>query len=169
MAARRLLLVMLVLLGVSTLAALMAPSRPLQDAGTTSTATTETTTEATETIPEDTVPRGKRLGIAIDVSDGKVRVVPIQAGDQLALTISSEKPAQLEIPAFGLLETVGPGLPARFDLLAERAGSFGVKTVDGGRVVARIEVSPAPKPKEERKSRAEGGPDAGGASGKPAG
>ena len=144
MAARRLLIVMLVLLGVSTLAAALVGNRPLGEEGTDSTIASET---ETETIPTDTVPEGPLLKpLAIDVG-GKVQVIPLEVGEQLTLIVRSKRTDQLEIPALGLLEPVAPNAPARFDILARAPGNYGMRFVEADRLVARIEVSkPAKAP-----------------------
>lgn len=157
MAARRLLIIMFILLGVSILAAALADPRLTREAGTASTIAGDTETEAgaatgaetgvettgveTDATPAGTVPIGKRLGLSVTVGGGRVKVIPISVGDQLALTVSSRKTGLLEIPAFGLLEPVAPNAPARFDLLAAEPGNYGIRFVEADRVVARIEVS----------------------------
>jgi hypothetical protein len=138
MAARRLLIVMLVLLGVSSLAAALVGNRPISGEGTGSTIASEL---PTETAPPDTVPRGKRLGAEISVGGNRVKVVPIEVGDQLALSVEVAKADLVEIPALGLLEAAARDAPARFDVLATEPGSYGVRLVDADRLVARIEVS----------------------------
>ena len=137
MAARRLLIIMLVLLGISTLAAALVDTRSFREEGTGSTIASET--EPTE--PPDTVPEGKALGISVVVGGAKVKVIPMQVGDQLELIVRSPKTDLLEIPALGLLEPVAPNAPARFDVLAQESGSYGVRLVNADRVVARIDVS----------------------------
>lgn len=128
---------MLVLLGISTLAAALVGNRPIREEGTDSTIASET---ETETIPSDTVPEGLLKPLAIDVG-GKVQVVPLEVGQQLTLTVRSERADQLEIPALGLLEPVAPDAPARFDILARATGNYGMRFVEADRVVARIEVT----------------------------
>jgi hypothetical protein len=145
MAARRLLIVMLILLGLSTLAAALVPTRPNEDEGTGSTIASEAT--ESESSAADTVPPGKPLGLTIRVGKGPVKVVPIHVGDQLTLIVRSTRADQLEIPSLGLLETVAPGLPARFEVFARAKGSLGIRYVDADRLVARIQVQPPKKPK----------------------
>lgn len=162
MAARRLLIVMLILLGLSTLAAALLPSQALEEDTTGSTSTTE----ATETTPTDTVPRGRKLAQQrIKVGGKRIPVVscpaglrrakrckPIEAGDQLSLVVSSRKADQLEMPAFGLVDSVGPDEPARFEILVTSPGSYKIRFVSTGRIAARIVV-------EKPRSRARGEPD----------
>jgi hypothetical protein len=88
MAARRLLIVMLVLLGLSTLAAALIPTRTLRDdEGTSSTITSET--QPTTTGGQDATPGGRDLRISIEVGGEKVKVVPIEVGDQLRLIVNT--------------------------------------------------------------------------------
>jgi len=130
---------MLVLLGLSTLAAALVGNRPLNDEGTGSTIASETETEP---APTDTVPAGELSSRAIEVGGkNEVEVVPMKVGDQLELTVSSPRSAQVEIPALGLLEPVEPGAPARFDILGTEPATYGVRLVEGDRVVARIEIT----------------------------
>lgn len=145
MAARRLLIVMLILLGLSTLAAALVPTRPNEDEGTDNTIASEFT--ETESSPADTVPPGKSLGLTIRVGKGPVKVVPIHVGDQLTLIVRSTRADQLEIPSLGLLETVAPGLPARFEVFARAKGNLGIRYVEADRLVARIQVQPPKQPK----------------------
>jgi hypothetical protein len=156
MAARRLLIVMLVLLGLSTLAAALIPQRDLRN-GTGSTTQRSTTTTA-EAAPPVYFPPTK-----ITVGGRKLPVVyPVHVGDQLTLLVRSRVPAQLSIPEFGQLGFAAPAAPARFELLATTPGTFGVLFASTGRVAARIRVVPVgKKPKKEEKMgakrRARGG------------
>jgi hypothetical protein len=176
MAARRLLIVMLILLGLSTLAAALVPPQALRE-GTSST----TTTEETETTPPDTQPQPSGAALPqqrIKVGGRKVPVLscpaslrrarrckPIKAGDQLTLVVSSRKADQLEMPAFGLVDAVGPNKPARFEILFQSAGGYEIRFVSTGRIAARIEVEKRgggkqdkrkPGKKKPAKSRAPG-------------
>jgi hypothetical protein len=157
-AARRLLIVMLVLLGLSTLAAALVPQRSLREGGTTTTTTTQpSTTEAAPPVflkPTEITVGGRKLPV----------VYPVRVGDQLTLLVHSRLPAQIAIPEFGQLGFAAPAAPARFQLLAREPGTFGVLFAETGKVAAQIRVVPAGKkvPKKEkgatRPARAESGP-----------
>jgi len=134
MAARRLLIVMLVLLGISILGGTLLPPQRARDRST----TTETTKEPTV---RDTLPRGELLRERISVSPDKTYKVEIQVGDQLLLAVHSRKPDQVEIPRLGLIETVDRFAPARFDILATEPGSYPIRLVVADRTVGRIAVS----------------------------
>lgn len=160
MAARRLLIVMLILLGLSTLAAALVPPQALRED-----TTTGSTTEETETNPTDTGPSGVVLPQQrIKVGGRKVPVLscpaslrrarrckPIKVDDQLTLVVSSRKADQLEMPAFGLVDAVGPNEPARFEILFQSAGSYKIRFVSTGRIAARIEVEKRGAGKPDKK------------------
>jgi hypothetical protein len=166
MAARRLLIVMLVLLGLSTLAAALVPQHELRNRGTTATTTTQPTTTTT---PEP--PAGRSLEVQIVVGRKKVPVVadqlckkqipkcaPLHVGDQLSLQVLSARQSELEIPSFGLLGVASPNAPALFQLLPREPGTIGVLFATSHQVAARIQVLSAkdaakairsPKPKKK--------------------
>jgi len=81
----------------------------------------------------------------IDAQARRPRSIRLHGGDGLALTVRSRAPNQVEIPAFGLLEHVARGDPARFDLLPTRNGAFVVRVLEPRRVIGRIVVRPEGK------------------------
>jgi hypothetical protein len=152
MAARRLLIVMLVLLGLSTLAAALVPQRTLRDGATNS--TTTTTTQPTTTTPTPNPAFLRPTKITVGGKEFPV-VSPIEVGDQLRLLIRSHVPAEIEIPEFGLLGFASPDTPARFELLPEVPGTFGILFADTGKVAGQIKVV-APSGNKKSKKKAEG-------------
>lgn len=146
MAARRLIIILLVLLGISTLLAAQLPDQTSEEdeqGSETTTATATTAQGQTGTTPTAKVPRGEGTSATITVDPKKVSVVPVSLGDQLALTVKSAGEADLvEIPALGLFDAVSPEAPATFDLFADRAGDYGIRLVEADRLVGRIEVRP---------------------------
>lgn len=142
MAARRLLIVMLVLLGISTLAAALVPPRAFRD----QTGSTATETEATETAPATGAPQagqgGQAVQVRIFVGGRTTPVVPLALGDQLSLTVCTRETTDLlEIPLIGRVEPVRPGVPTYFNLLPRQKGSYALRFVEKDSVAARIEVS----------------------------
>jgi hypothetical protein len=145
MAARRLLIVMLILLGLSTLAAALIPQHALRDG------TTGTTTQATTSTTTPSRPAGRALGAKIFVGGKKEPVVagpvcakreprcePIHVGDQLSLLAYSKAPAELDLPEFGQVGFASRAAPAQFELLLDTAGRFGILFADpetGARLV----------------------------------
>jgi hypothetical protein len=149
MAARRLIALLVVLLVISSIAAALAPTPAERE---------ETTTSPVTTTPADAGGGGggELTELAVDVPPprdcaGKDQpkhepeTIDIAVGDQLALTVRSERTATIEIPELGLLETAGPAAPARFDLLLREPGRLAV-LAGGGRQVAWIVVRPAAGP-----------------------
>jgi hypothetical protein len=132
MAARRLVIVMLLMLGISTLAALLAPTVRRDGSATEST----TTTRDEQTQPRE--PSGRLVRATIDASR-RPRTVRIRAGDQLALVVRSKRPDGVEIPRLGELDDVDPVSPARFDLLPP-AGRYVVRLVERGEPIGQIVV-----------------------------
>jgi hypothetical protein len=120
--ARRLLIVMLVLLGLSTLAAALVP--PQREPG--GTATTQTTSPRTSKLP----PGGELVRATIDAEGRRPARIEVSLGDQLALGVHSRRPGEIEVTGLGLIEDVAPGAPARFDILARRAGRFEVRWIE---------------------------------------
>jgi len=169
MAARRLLIVMLVLLGLSTLAAALVPQHSLRG-GTTTSQVTTTQPTTTTALP----PAGRSLSVEIVVGGKKVPVVagplckarkprcePLHVGDQLSLEVLSKKHGELEIPAFGLIGVASANSPAFFQLLPREPATIGVLFTTPRRVAARIEVLSAEasakaieKPKGKKKKKA---------------
>jgi hypothetical protein len=151
MAARRLLIVMLVLLGLSTLAAALIPQSGQREGE-----ITESTTQATTTTTSDES-AGRALTAKILVGGKKFPVVagpvcaerkprcePIHVGDQLTLLVHAKVPTQLELAEFGQFAFAARQAPARFELLLSTAGRFGITYADASPekplVAARIEV-----------------------------
>jgi hypothetical protein len=132
MAARRLLIVMLVLLGISTLAAALVPQHALRSPN--SRTATTTTTPATTTAPPHLPTRYK---LVVPGKKG-FPVIPVHVDDQFTVLARSRFPTQLAIPTFGLVGFAAPNAPAIFELLAESPGRFGVVLQPSGKVVARI-------------------------------
>jgi hypothetical protein len=148
MTARRLLIVMLVLLGISTLAAALVPQRTLRRE-------TSTTTRAARppTTPAPPVTGGRSLMASIVVGGKKIPEVagpvcakhkcsePIHVGDQITLLVASRFPTQLEIKEFGLVGFAAPNAPARFELLPQSPDTIGIVFAPSGRrVAARVRV-----------------------------
>lgn len=174
MAARRLILLMLVLLGISTLLASQAPRQPGGESSQETETGTANGSEQKASEPAGTGPAGgktevepKRPGpftegvpcvpgklcATIDVDPERISVVPVKLGEQLALSVRSTKATDLvEIPALGLIDSAAPDKPANFDLLADRQGDFGIRLVEADRLIGRIEVRPRARERSARGS-----------------
>jgi hypothetical protein len=134
MAARRLIALLLALLVVSTVAAALTTPAPERE--------TQPPESESKREPGSRV-AGRLIEETLDASAKHPVRVEARRGDQVALTVRSAAPGQVEIPAFGLLEDVEPGAPARFNLLPERTGTFDVRFAGAGRVIGLIVVRAA--------------------------
>lgn len=153
MAARRLIIVLVVLFAVSIVAALIAPDRRgglIGDRSSTEATSTTTTSAPEETRPAgDALPSGEALTVRIDASTAKPERVEAFVGDQLALEVGSDRAREIEIPAFGVTEDAAPDAPANFDLLLREPGTLEVLDADAGKVLGLLEVA-RPKSAAER-------------------
>jgi hypothetical protein len=148
MAARRLLIVMLVLLGLSTLAAALVPQHSLRDGTTSGTTTTQPTQSTTTAEPppgrslEVQIAVGKKVPVVADTlcDKRKRKCEPLHVGDQLSLQVLSKRQTELEVPRFGLIGVASPNAPAFFQLLPQEPGTIGVIFTSSRQVAARIEV-----------------------------
>ena len=136
MAARRLVIVMLVLLGVSTLLASLAPPPGSR--------TDSSTSTSPRTAKQASRNGGELVRREIDAQASRPEVIQVPAGDQLALEVSSDRVAEIEIGLLGLLDTAAPLSPARFDVFAEEPGSKYTITLtddrDDSREIGEIRV-----------------------------
>jgi hypothetical protein len=136
-AARRLLIVMLILLGLSTLAAALVPQRTIRDEATTGTATAPTTPSATTAATPEAVPPVAE----ITVGGRKFPVVPVHVGDQFTLLVLSHRPKEIAIPEFGLVAFATADTPARFELLPTTPGTFGILFAGSNKPAGQIRVT----------------------------
>lgn len=150
MAARRLILAMLVLLVLSTVLATLVPvdRDRLRE---------ESTSTATATAEPDRPPEGELVRRRISADGGGRKRISLAVGDQLALAVTSSKLTdQVEIPAFSGVENVDPEFPARFDLLLLEPGSFPVMLVEAERRIATIAVAAGRNEERSGQARSRG-------------
>jgi hypothetical protein len=137
MAARRLILAMLVLLVLSSIAAALIPVNHdrLRDS----------TMPASATAAAQN--QGRLVTSRVSVAAAHRPTIDLHVGDELRLTVTSPVANQVEIPSFGELEDVDPNLAATFDLLTFDPGKFAVRIVDPPGLVATIDVTPDETPR----------------------
>ena len=152
MAARRLLILLLVMLGISTLAAALAPVKSDRDS--TTTETTGTETAATATDPAASVPAATNAGLfkyTLDADAKNEKPIQLYVGEELQLTVTSKLFDQISIPELGQVQAVSPDGPADFDLFFDEAGDYAVRLVDEDRKVGVLKVSPGARPEKDEK------------------
>jgi hypothetical protein len=146
MAARRLLIIMLILLGLSTLAAALVPQRTLND-GSTSATTTRSAPATTVPAPPSSLPPVAEITVGVK----KFPVVPVRVGDQFTLLVLSRHPREISIPEFGLVGFATPDTPARFELLPDVPGTFGIVFTASGKAAGQIRVVEGSAKKKKKK------------------
>jgi hypothetical protein len=138
MLGRRFLLLVAVLMGLTALAASIAPREPLiRDGGrraATPTPTPAPTQAATTATPVHNVHRT----LMITADPGRITV---RQGDLLQLTVKG-----IELDSVSVLDRVEPierESPAVFSVLADTPGQYPIELVDAGRQVGTLVVRPA--------------------------
>ena len=137
MVARRLLIVMLVMLVVASLSSVFlaepgrrtgagSPSRPRE--------------EPPRAPERRTEGKGRLVRVTLEVSASRPQTIRLRTGDQLALRVDSRRTAQVEFVGLGQLEDVVPLAPARFNLYADREGRFPVRLLPAKRTIGVIKV-----------------------------
>lgn len=130
---RRALLLFAIVLGFSALAASLAPPPPDEpDQGT----ETEASPPAVPPPPGDDPPppaSGSPTELRYVTGTGEPERRRVEAGEHVVVTVAVQDPGQVAIPGLGLLQVAEPGVPARFDVLASRAGRYEItfEPVDG--------------------------------------
>jgi hypothetical protein len=140
MAARRLLIVMLVMLGISTVAAALVPTEPQDERE--DEPTTTTSASARE-------PRGRLLRRTVDARGRRPEVVRVRVGDQLELLVGSRRSDVVEIAGLGELREVDRDAPARFDVLPFERGVHPIRLLEARRTIGRIVVDPRQRGNKE--------------------
>ncbi|HEX6390159.1 MAG TPA: hypothetical protein VFZ89_11940 [Solirubrobacteraceae bacterium] len=64
-------------------------------------------------------------------------------GDVIRVQASAEAQDVAEFPDLGMDSTVSPGIPAQFDVIADRPGTFPLKLRYSGKRIGVLEVKPA--------------------------
>ena len=141
MLGRRLLVLMAVLLGLTALAAALAP-RPTvvpQRGGVTATPTPAPSATADGTAASRVVTR------TVDANAGaRPTRVRARAGDTIRLAVGGDVLDAVEIKGLDEIEPVEPGSPARFEFLAEAPGEHAIVLLEADRRVGLLAIRPAP-------------------------
>jgi hypothetical protein len=131
MLGRRFLILVAVLMGLTALAASVAPRQPVtQDERATPTPvpTTAGTAELVTVRKE------------ISTTDRRKRVA-VRAGDLVELTVSG--PERDSVMLLGRIDAIDPAAPARFSLLADTPGEYPIELLEAERTVGTLVVREA--------------------------
>ena len=128
MLARRLMVLVLVLTGVTLVAALLAP--PPREPAAPQTGGAEAPAEIAEPVE-----------ITLDTAEGQ-RDAEVSEGDIVHLIVRSSRNDSVELRGLDLIRTVAPDTPAEFDVLADAPGDYPIVLLDAAETVGNLRVTP---------------------------
>jgi len=138
MLARRLLLLIAVLLVVGAVATAVAPQDSIRD----DRATTPTVT----TPPTASVPQTAGTTVPAELpgdTPGKTKTVRARVGDLIDLTVEATEPDTVTIEGYDEIQPADPDSPAHFSFFADEPGTFDVTLQEAGTVVGRLRIERA--------------------------
>jgi hypothetical protein len=127
--ARRLLIMLAVLMGLTALAAGVAPRQPVRDDGVVSTPSPEAR------------PASAPVERTLDARLSDQRVVA-RVGQLVVITVEAGALDSVSLDELGI-EPVEPDSPARFELLAEVPGDYPIELLQADRTIGSLEIRPA--------------------------
>jgi hypothetical protein len=130
MLARRLLVLVAVLMGLTAVAAGFATRPP-----------TRTTTQDPVSPPEPSRTASPTVERFVSVSEPTS--VSVEEGSELRLTVRGDTLDVVELVGLDQLQAVAPESPAVFDLIADRPGSYPIRLTQSGERAGRLKVTPA--------------------------
>jgi hypothetical protein len=131
MLGRRFLILVAVLMGMTALAASVAPRQPVAP---------EDRREATPTPAPAGSPTLVTVEKELSTADADARVV-VREGDVVELTISG--PERDSVMVLDRIDAIHPESPARFSLLAGEPGEYPIELLEAGRQVGTLVIRDA--------------------------
>jgi hypothetical protein len=128
MLGRRFLILVAVLMGLTALAASVAPRQP----------TTREEREASTPIP---APAGSPTFTTVEKSlstDGGDDVVTVSEGDLVELTVEGSERDSVSV--LGRIDAIDPTTPARFSLLADEPGEYPIELLEAERQIGTLVI-----------------------------
>jgi hypothetical protein len=135
MLGRRFLLIVAVLMGMTALAASVAPRDPaLRDRGR---ATPSATPSPPEPAPADGVVEARLEEIS---AGGRRERVVVERGELIELVVSSSEIGSVNLEGLDRIEPVDPESAARFEILAEPPGEYPIELLDAERRIGTLVI-----------------------------
>jgi hypothetical protein len=128
MLGRRFLIMVAVLMGLTALAASVAPRQPVTREG----RETPTPTPATAGSPTFSIVKK-----SLSTEEGDARV-PVRVGDIVELEVAGSE--RDSVMVLGRIDTIDPTTPARFSLLADKPGEYPIKLLEAEREVGTLVI-----------------------------
>jgi len=142
MLGRRLLVLMAVLLGLTALAAALAPRPTVVPPGG-RIATPTPTASPSAAAPTEPPAASRVVERTIDASPGaRYARVRAREGDTVRLMVRGDVLDAVEIEGIDEIEPVEPGSPARFEFLAEQVGEHPLVLIDADRRIGLLDIRP---------------------------
>jgi hypothetical protein len=132
---RRLVILVAVLMGLTALAASVAPppDRPRRGASSPS---------PSPTPDPSTAPTGAPREVALVLDQGvEPPVVHAVSGDSIQLDVKAETVDSVVIDGLDAVAAVAPDSPAHFELFADAPGRYPIRLLDGGVTLGRLVIS----------------------------
>jgi hypothetical protein len=144
MLGRRLLMLMAVLLGLTALAAALAPRPTVMTprGGTQASPTAEPSSAATTTGASQVVARTLSADAGA-VRDGR-NVVRAREGDTVRLSVHGDVLDAVELQGLGEIAPLEPGSPAHFEFIADERGEHPIVLLDADRRIGVLDILPRP-------------------------
>jgi len=124
---RRFLILVAVLMGLTALAASVAPREPAR----------ESSREATPTPAPADAPTLVTVEKALDIEAGDARLT-VREGDLVELTVSGDE--RDSVMVLDRIDVVDPTTPARFSLLAGEPGEYPIELLESDRRVGTLVI-----------------------------
>jgi hypothetical protein len=128
MLGRRFLILVAVLMGLTALAASVAPRQPVPK---------EESTEPTATAAAGGSPTVSTVEKTLTTSEGDTRV-NVRSGDLVELTVTG--PERDSVSVLGRIDAIDPVAPARFSLLAGEPGEHPIELLEADRRIGTLVI-----------------------------
>jgi hypothetical protein len=130
---RRLVILVVVLMGLTALAASVAPTPETPRRGASQTPTPS---------PPPATSAGDPAAVSLSVDGGRQpQQVQAMVGDDLTLEVEADAIDTVVIDGLDAVEPVAPDSPAQFELFADRPGTYPIRLLDADRELGELVIS----------------------------
>jgi hypothetical protein len=130
---RRLIILVAVLMGLTALAASVAPPPRTERRG-------DATPSPSPTADARTAPSARTVTAKIDVDAAPSAPVRARVGDTVVLDVSGDVVGAVVVTGLPAIEPIDPDTPAHLELFADAPGRFPIRLLDQGRDVGILDV-----------------------------
>jgi hypothetical protein len=131
---RRLVILVIVLMGLTALATSVAPPPETRRRGASET--------PSPSPPQATITAAEPSAISLTLqATEKPQQVQATVGDDVALDVKVDAVDSVVIDGLDAVDAVAPDSPAHFDLFADRAGTYPIRLLDANRELGELVIS----------------------------